>query len=148
MPPFGCFEEYNWHDSAVHGIRVIEGTDGCSGELILDVDYIVEWLEPKTAGAGFEFRIAPADLIFFEATDLVICVDYSASSAALGPMSICQVQREPIAYPGGSSSFAWKIEMNWPTNAFISFQSPGFKQALRAAPVVSGSQRLSVSQRK
>lgn len=141
------FEDFSWHDNAVHGFRVIEGPDGCSGELVLDIDYLVEWLPPKAKGDGFEFRIAPADLIFHEATDLVISVDYAGSSAALGPMSIHQVHREVITYQNGSSSFAWKIEMNWPTNAFISFQSTGFTQALRAEPVVSGIQRLLPSQR-
>lgn len=143
----GRFEDFTWHDNAVHGFRVLEGPDGFSGELILDIDYLIEWLPPKAKGDGFEFQIAPADLIFHEVTDLIVSIDYVASSAALGPMSIHQVHRDAITYPSGSPSFAWKIEMNWPANAFISFQSIGFTQVLRAEPVISGAQRLLPSRR-
>lgn len=40
------FNEINWHDNAIHGFQIIEGEDGCSGELNLDIDYIVEWIQP------------------------------------------------------------------------------------------------------
>ena len=141
------FEEFSWHDNAVHGLRVVEGPDGCSGELVLDIDYIVEWLPPEETGSKFTFRIAPADLTFHEVTNLVASIDYASSTSALVPMSIHQIHRDIITYPNGATSFAWKVEMNWPPNNFISFQSPGFTQMLRADPVASSAQRLSPEQR-
>jgi len=35
------YDAMSWHDNAIHGIRFIEGQDGC-GELVLDIDYIVD----------------------------------------------------------------------------------------------------------
>ena len=69
------FEDYSWHDNAIHGFRIVEGPDGCGGELILDIDFIVEWLPPKGENNAFEFRVAPAHLTFHDVTDLVIYVD-------------------------------------------------------------------------
>lgn len=141
------FEDYSWHDNAVHGIRILEGPDGCGGELILDIDFIVEWLPPQAGETAFEFRIAPAHLTFHDVTDLVISVDYASCTAALQTMTIHEIHREVVKYPNGYSSFAWKIEINWPRNSFFSFCSPGFTQVLTAPPIVSDAQYLSPLQR-
>ena len=141
------FEDYCWHDNAIHGLRIVEGPDGCGGELILDIDFIIEWLSPQIEEKAFEFRIAPAYLTFHDATDLVVAIDYASCTAALQPMTIHEIHREVVAYPNGYSSFAWKIEISWPRNSFISFRSPSFTQVLRAQPIVSGAQYLSPSQR-
>lgn len=141
------FEDYNWHDNAIHGLRIVEGEDGCSGELVLDIDFIVEWLPPQGENNAFRFRVAPALLTFHEVTDLVISIDYASSTAALQPMTIHEIHREVVTNPNGYSSFAWKVEINWPSNGSISFRSPGFTQALTAEPIVSGAQYLSPSQR-
>ena len=142
------FDSYSWHDNAIHGFRIVEGPDGCSGELILDIDFIAEWLPPQNESNAFQFRIAPADLTFHEVTELVISVDYALCSAALQPMTIHEIHREAVTYPNGYSSFAWQIEVNWPRNSFISFRAPGFTQALRAEPIASGAQYLLPSLRK
>ena len=141
------FDSYSWHDNAIHGFQIIEGPDGCSGELILDIDFIVEWLPPEKDSNSFQFRIAPADLTFHEVTELVISVDYASCTAALQPMTIHEIHREAVTYPNGYSSFAWKIEVNWPRNSFISFRAPSFTQLLRAEPITSGAQYLSPSLR-
>jgi hypothetical protein len=141
------FEEYTWHDNAIHGLRIVEGSDGCSGELVLDIDFIIEWLTPQSEEKPFEFIIAPAYLTFHETTNLTISVDYASCTAALQPMIIHEIRRQVVTYPNGHSSFAWKIEINWPRNSFISFHSPNFTQILRTHPVVSGAQYLSPSQR-
>lgn len=141
------FEDFSWHDNAIHGFRIVEGPDGCGGELILDIDFIVEWLPPKGENNAFGFRIAPAHLTFHDVSDLIISVDYAASTAAVQPMTIHEIHREVVTYPNGYSSFAWRIEINWPCNSFISFSAPGFTQALRAEPIVSGAQYLSPAER-
>jgi hypothetical protein len=142
------FERYSWHDNAVHGIRIVEGADGCGGEVILDIDFIVEWLPPDGGDHAFRFRIAPADLTFHDVTELVIAVDYASSAAALQPMTIHEIHREVVTYPNGHSSFAWKIEINWPRHSFISFRSSGFLQVPRMQPITSGAQYLSPAQRR
>lgn len=140
-------EDYSWHDNAIHGFRIVEDPDGCGGALILDIDFIIEWLSPQAEENAFEFKIAPAYLTFHDTTDLVVSVDYASCTAALQPMTIHEIHREVVTYPNGYSSFAWKIEINWPRDSFISFHSPRFTQVLRAKPIVSGAQYLSPSQR-
>lgn len=141
------FSGFNWHDNAIHGIRIVEGEDGCSGDLVLDIDFIVEWLQPEGGAKSFRFRVAPTDLTFHQTTDLVICIDYASCSGAFQPMTIHQIHRESITYPSGHPAFAWKIELNWPSNGFISFHSPGFTQTVRTSPVETDAQCLSLAQR-
>jgi hypothetical protein len=44
------FEEMSWHDVHVHGLRIRAGDEN-GGELELDIDFIVEWLQPRRAPA-------------------------------------------------------------------------------------------------
>lgn len=141
------FGSHTWHDNAVHAIRIAEGSDGCSGEFILDIDFIVEWMAPEAGDNAFRFRIAPTDLIFHDVTESVISVDYASSNAALQPMTVHEIHREVFTYPNGHSSFAWRIDINWPRNSFISFHSSGFAQVARMPPVASGAQYLSPLER-
>jgi len=46
------FSDLSWHDNSVHAFRVIEGKDG-AGELFLDIDHIVEWIESEKR---YDFR--------------------------------------------------------------------------------------------
>jgi hypothetical protein len=141
------FEDLSWHDNAIHAFRITEGDDGCSGNLILDIDYILEWIPPSAQAGNFSFVVSPADLVFLQVTYLVISIDYASSSSALQPMTIDEISREVVTYPNGYSEFAWKIELNWPEKSFISFRSPRMSQALRGASVRSTSQSLMPSQR-
>lgn len=138
------FEQMCWHDNAVHGLRVREGEEG-TGELDLDIDYILEWLPP--ADGGYSFRVAPATLTFQGVSDLVISIDYSKAPAALTPFAIHEIKRELHVYPHGYKDFRWFIEINWP-NGFITFNASGFTQTLRAPPIESPDQWLSHEQRQ
>jgi len=139
------FSQMSWHDNAVHGIRIIEGQYG-SGEFVLDIDYILEWLPKQDHEGGLRFRIAPAELRFHETTDLKIALDYASATAALTPFSIHQIQFEPIEYENGIRSKRWRIEINWPVGE-ITFQSPRLTQALTGSAIVSDVQSLSDEQR-
>lgn len=85
------FDELGWHDNYIHSLAIREGEYG-SGELILDIDHILEWNCPP--GEICEFVIAPATLTVLSVTDLQRNVDYAVSSAATGPMSIDGIERE------------------------------------------------------
>ena len=138
------FEKIQWHDNAIHAFRIIEGE--ICGDLIFDIDFIVEWL-PPIEGA-YRFRVAPSDLTFHEVSDLVVSINYAAASAAVGPMTIHEIHRESFTYPNGYSSFLWKIELNWPPNSSISFCSNRFNQSQRIEPITTGAQYLSPEERK
>ncbi|NHQ86130.1 hypothetical protein HA050_08365 [Iodobacter sp. HSC-16F04] len=137
------FENIQWHDNAIHGFRILEGESGA--ELVLDIDFITEWL-PPTKGA-FGFKVSPSDLVFHDVSDLVVSINYAAASAAVQPMTIHEIHREVVTYPNGYSSFAWRIELNWPPNSFLTFCSCGFTQYQRMEPVTTDAQYLSPAER-
>lgn len=134
------FETIHWHDNTIHAFNIIEGDDGCSGDLRLDIDFIAEWMPP--VDGRYQFKVSPADLIFHNVTGLKISIDYDSCSAALQPPTIHEIHRTPITYPNGYKSFKWDIEINWPRNSSISFDSTGFTQAQRKEAIFSESQSL------
>lgn len=136
------FEVLSWHDNHIHGFRVVAGQHG-AGELILDIDFIVEWI---CADRHVRFRIAPADLVFHAVSNLKLSFDYAKESLAFGPLSIHEVRRAPKVYPTGYRSWHWSITLNSPDGR-IEFDAPGFTMALRASPVETDMQCLEPTQR-
>jgi hypothetical protein len=134
------FDRMSWHDNHVHGVRIRAGEHG-TGQLELDLDYILEWLRPSQG--AFAFRIAPATLTFREVYDLRIEIDYEAPSAGLVPFSIAEIEREEAV---AGHSDGWRIQINWP-NGRISFRASGFNQELRAEPITTASQSLTHDER-
>lgn len=132
----------SWHDNHVHGLRIVEGAHG-SGELVLDLDYILEWI---CQGEECKFRIVPAALRFFEVTDLRITLDYATPAAALGPFSIGAIERRSEARERYTAQI-WKILINWPRGE-IAFEAKGFEQRGFGEPVLSDQQWLRLEQRK
>jgi len=126
------FEQLSWHDCCVYGLRIVEGEHGTGG-LELDLDYLVEWV--CHTDRRYEFRVAPATLTFHEIFRLRMLLDYAAVSAGTVPFSLDGVEREAFSYPNGHQSFRWVLKINWPGGS-ISFESPGFTQALTAEPVL------------
>ncbi len=133
------FEAFNWHDNPIHGFGLVEGEYGL-GKLVLDIDYITEWV--CSDEGSFSFRIAPADLVFEDVSDLVVSLDYQSCSAGLTPPSIHVIRREPRTHPNGHQNFAWHIDINWPSGGYIRFTAPGFTQTLRKEPILSDGQVL------
>ena len=139
------FDTLGWHDSHVHGVRILDGEHG-TGELWLDLDYILEWLHPATEGGSFRFRIAPAMLRFRDVTSLRISLDYTTPTTAIGPFSLDGIERELFSYPNGYEAYRWTLNVNSPDGQ-ITFESSGFTQSLTGAVVETDSQQLDSSQR-
>jgi hypothetical protein len=137
------YDSLSWHDNHVYGLEIQEGEHG-TGELILHLDHIVEWLPPVDGACSF--RIAPAILSFREVSGLKLALDYFNVSAAMTPFSIGEIVREAITYATGYHSYRWSISINWP-EGLITFEAPGFTQRLLAAPVISSDQFLPASLR-
>lgn len=129
------FQAMSWHDNHVHGLRIAEGSDG-AGELVLDIDHILEWLQPTES--TFAFRVAPATLTFHEVMDLRVEFDYAAASAGIVPPSIHEIVRD------GS---LWTIAINWPSGQ-ITFSGSRFTQVLRREPAVFDHQCLEQHERE
>ena len=148
------FEQLSWHDCHIWGVELYAG-DADAGDwtsdLILDIDFIVEWL--CGGGGGGEFRVAPSSLIFHGVTDLRITVDWGNSGfrTALHPISIDRIEREAIRAQKvylDRPYYSWQIRFNWPAAGVITFGAVGFTQTLRSEPVVTDKQCLSYRGRR
>jgi len=130
------FERMSWHDNHVHALRIAEGEHG-QGSLILDLDYIVEWV-PESDGC--KFLIVPATLWFMHVTSLRITLDYASPSAALGPFSIHAIERRSEKRERYVAQI-WTILVNWPAGE-ISFEASGYEQIGWGMPVLCSRQFL------
>jgi len=136
------FDQMSWHDNHVHGLRLVEGAHGL-GELVLELDYILEWI---CAAEASKFRIIPVTLRFLEVSDLRVSLDYATPTAALGPFSIHAIERRNEPRERYVAQI-WKIVINWPAGEMV-FEAKGFEQRACGAPVLSESQYLRPEERK
>lgn len=138
------FEAMSWHDMHVHGLRIVENPgDNGTAELVLDIDYILEWVK---SGSSFSFIVAQASLRFHEVFGLRFTLDYAQPSAGMCAFSLAGIERERLTYPTGYASYNWRLPINWPAGE-IEFQSTGFIQRLIGQSYTQASQSLSRSQR-
>jgi hypothetical protein len=135
-------EEMSWHDNHVHALRIVEGKRG-AGQLILDLDYILEWV--KNQDGKIQFRVLPATLTFLDVTSLRISLDYATPTAALGPFSIHAIGRK-IEPRERYEAHVWRIQISWPVGE-ISFEASGFEQRGVGTPVLADNQCLSAEER-
>jgi len=126
------FDNLSWHDNHCYGLRVVAGEHG-TGQLILDLDHILEWR--KASAEKFQFLIAPAVLTFNGVSELKVDLDYKAASAALTPFSIHAITRT-LEKRERYTAKLWCIEVNWPEGE-ITFEATGFEQKLKGEPILS-----------
>jgi hypothetical protein len=136
------FDEMSWHDNHVHALRLVEVSDG-AGDLILDVDHIVEWIKN---GNAFNFRIVPVTLTFHDVMFLRMTLDYATPTAAFGPFMIHGIERRTEQRPRYSAQL-WKIDISWPRGE-ITFEARGFTQCAKGEAILSQGQCLSVAERE
>lgn len=132
------FDDMSWHDNHVHALRFMEGEDG-SGDLILDLDHIVEWIDGENG--SFRFRILPVTLAFHGVMFLRASLDYATPTAAFGPFVIHEIQRRSEQRERYVAQL-WRIAVNWPSGEF-SFEARGFTQKGNGEPVLTDGQCLS-----
>jgi hypothetical protein len=143
------FERLSWHDCYLWGVELRAGDpdeEDWTSELALDIDFIVECVH------GGQYRVAPATLVFHGVTDPRIDIDWGRSGfqAALHPVSIDGIERERVQDQKvhlDSPYYGWRIPLNWPAGGEIAFGAVGFTQTLRAEPVLSAKEHLSLTER-
>jgi hypothetical protein len=137
------FNEMSWHDNHVHALRIVEGVHG-SGQLVLDLDYILEWL---CGNPGEQrFRIVPVSLTFNDVFALRLALDYASPTAAFGPFSIGSIERRVESRPRYEATI-WRILINWPVGE-ISFEASGYEQRGIGGEVLCSEQYLSAERRR
>ena len=136
------FESTSWHDNHIHAFRFVEGKDG-TGDLVLDLDHIVEWV--KGEGDRFKFKVVPATLTFHEVMFLRISVDFGAASAAFGPIMIHGIERRSEQKTHYTATI-WRVQFTFPAGE-MEFEARGFTQSPRGEPVLTTSQSLTPAER-
>ncbi len=131
------FDQMNWHDNEVHAIA-LEPALPEPGRLLLDIDYIVQWVPPQPPSRLLSFWICPATLVFDPASDLTTEIDLEGFSFSL---SLESVQRSG---PDEHGIFEWTLDGDRFT---VGLRASGFTQYLRRAPVYSSRTGLTVDER-
>ena len=154
------YETMGWHDVAIHGIAFED--DGAS-RLLLDLDYIVEWLCPVPPSKSLAFLVTPATLIFENVWGLegamraasayqrvLLLIDslkVSTPSAEQMKASTSTAGGHDFAsgFPNTGDLRAWEISGQ---NFELTFLADGYHQHFRAHPInVTRGQRLTSAQR-
>jgi hypothetical protein len=133
------FDVMGWHDATIHAIAFEETDDRAA--LLLDLDYVVRWIEPQPPSPGFSFLVAPATLVFENVWSLD--GDVNAQRTLLGITDLHRLEAETDRQRNAGVR-PWRIEgqdFEW------RFFAAGFHQHFRGVPCRSASQRLSTDER-
>ena len=133
------FPSMGWHDCRVHAVSIGEYADDTfpPARMLLDLDYIVRWVQPAGRDRHFTFWIAPATLVFERAWNI---------DGRLGPlhevMEIADVHRHDS--PDSSPEPLWHIEGQ---NFELRLRAVGYTQYLRLPPQHVPRQALTSTER-
>jgi hypothetical protein len=132
------FDVMGWHDSLVHAISF-----GRNDQLVLDIDYIFEWVHPKEGETNFKFWIAPCTLIFEDVYNIAFDLEVSVPQD-LAIDDIVKSESKVVLGDQLTEHSSWTIET---LNGDISFNATGYKQYVRRQPQLVDAQELDMSSR-
>ncbi|MEV7525872.1 hypothetical protein [Streptomyces sp. NPDC091371] len=134
------FEEMGWHDATVHGLSV-QATGKILPHLVLDLDYIVRWVNPVPPETHFSFWVSPATLVFEDVWDLE--GDLAFKGGWIPDLEIDSLHRL-VPDDGRQDQPLWHIE----GHAFeLKFRASGYRQYFRQAPTLISQQAMSHAER-
>ena len=135
------FDSMSWHDCHVHALRIVEADHG-TGELELDLDYILEW---RTEKDKFSFLLVPATLRFHKVFGLRVALDWATPTAGMGPFSLSAIEKN-VEDRGHYIATLWHLPLNWPEGS-LKFEAEGFTQVAWGREVLSSNQVLTQGER-
>jgi hypothetical protein len=148
MAPDEEFDGTIWHDCHIWGLALRIGDptqDDWTSDLVLDIDFIIEWnCDP---GGRATFCVAPATLTFHEVTDLRMSVDWGTRSGqvALSGMSIDRIERDRFLNQKvllDRPYYHFRIALNSPGGGQIAFAATDCSQTIDGEAVVGERQYL------
>jgi hypothetical protein len=141
------FDLLSWHDNRIHAISFVCPDEGYENDLVLDIDFIFEWI--KTPSDGFRFRVAPATLAFHNVTKTRIGVELVYRES----LEIDRIEREDVSTvperETGCRPHRYTIFLqclSGPTNSIV-VESYAFEMKLRKPPIAQKSQWLEAEDR-
>ncbi|GEM_PF-511058 len=132
------FEKMEWHDVKVHAIAMTSEFPR-RVELMLDLDYILQWVDPNPPEEYYNFWLAPATLVFENVAELSVRLQTEQLEC-----QIDELKREAQIAPGGARSWRWNLSLH---QGEISFLSTGYKQYFRQRPILHKKQHFTQDER-
>lgn len=135
------FDEMGWHDSLIYGFIFSENY-----ELILDIDYIFHWVQPKGDIKYFKFWVSPCTLIFENVNNLKFDIEISEPFE----LEIADIHRDNPTRPKNADYIKRDTEYNWiieTQQGEITFKAVGFKQFVRILPILLDRQNIEFENR-
>lgn len=129
------FATMGWHDATIHAIAL--GPSDFT--LVLDIDYIFAWRQPAAGVGYFSFWVSPCTLVFHNVSDLDIDLK------PFGRVTVSDLHRGEECIPRNAHAIGRHVEWRWNIecdSGSISMRALGFRQYVRAAPVLSTHQVL------
>jgi len=127
------FDIMSWHDCHIHSFSFNDDF-----ELLLDIDYIFEWVLPKKGAKHYKFWIAPCTLIFENVYNIELELEHK--QPVIDYIERTNPQRPKNAeYIGKEFEYDWDIVM---ISGEMTFKSIGFKQYVRQTPILIREQKL------
>ncbi len=125
----------SFHDCYVYGF----GWNHERYNFNIDLDYIVEWLEPCSGSEGYRFSVSLARLTFRNADDVVVSLNWTKTAL------ICQIDAIRIAgsrtTPGGANQSQYILDFSEP-DGHVALWSTDYELALFHEPLVSDAQSI------
>jgi len=124
------FDVMNWHDNVIHGFSILAKDQ--EYELLLDIDYIFDWIQPVPPDNYYSFVVAPATLSFADVWD--IQTDIATRKSVLESLRILDIQRlnQRIFEHSNFTTWEWIITL---VQGTIKFTSSGYSQYIRRKPM-------------
>ena len=134
------FENMGWHDCRIYAIAFSPDTF----EVLLDIDYIFQWIHPEPEEKSFKFWVSPATLVFQN----VYNVEFDVLTTT--GLEIDHIRREQPRAPRNAAYIEHEIEWLWTLDCQqgdIRLWSVGYQQYIRATPRLDEAQKLGLSAR-
>lgn len=130
------FQQISWHDSPIYAFAFLAG----SNEFVLDIDYILRWVQPTQDEAHFNFGVFPATLVFENACD----IKFDLKTRYGIRIDIQKIDRRnpkvfEAGFLAGTNEWHWVIEAQ---EGEISLDATGYKQFFRKKPFFQREQTL------
>jgi hypothetical protein len=131
------FDSLCWHDNTIHAIAFNCPHEGYDHDLVLDIDFIVEWILTKPGGR-YRFAVAPALLVFHGADKIRIDLGLCYKEM----LEIDGIDREDISTVADRQANCHRFRYTIRLHSFsgagnkIVVESAGFDQKLTKPPVL------------
>jgi hypothetical protein len=132
------FESMGWHDATIWSLVA----NPEAFELLVDIDYIFNWVHPAKGETYFKFWVAPVTMVFENASDVCIHID-----SQQGCIEVADLTRELIGPSPNGKFTQYRFAFDC-REGQIELQATGFKLYVRRPPTLLNSQAFELGARQ